>query len=341
MGSWMIRVWSLVLLGSIAAGLSAPAMADGLIRLEPYSGGPTTAPTTVPNFYSDPYTASLLNGGSSQPPATVIPAATASGQLPLGQGGPATPAATNGYTQLQPTSPTNPSAYTPGLYNSATYPAANPYNPSNPVDPATNLYSGSYGQSAPLSGRVSYIPAGESFTIRLNQIASTQTSRLGDPVSATLDAPIVVNGVEAVPAGSAVDGTITAISSATRVGKHGEMELRFLTLTKPNGEKVSIDGSVVTTNGTPVLKGDTYTLDVLKGAGIVVGGTVLGAVGGTAVGGIVGAAGAGAALGTAVGAAAGIGLAIARKGKSVDLPQGTRLRIKLDQPATITSSTTY
>jgi outer membrane lipoprotein SlyB len=86
------------------------------------------------------------------------------------------------------------------------------------------------------------------------------------------------------------------------------------------------------------LRGDTYGMDVLKGVGIAVGGTALGAVGGTAIGGIIGAAGSGAAVGTAIGAAAGIGYAAARKGKSVDLQNGSRLRIKLDQPAAIGSA---
>jgi hypothetical protein len=41
----------------------------------------------------------------------------------------------------------------------------------------------------------------------------------------------------------------------------------------------------------------------------------------------------GAAIGTAVGAAAGTGAVLATKGKEVELPSGTNLRLKLEKEA--------
>jgi hypothetical protein len=320
MSVWLTRLLSTMTLVSMGLAFAAPAMADGLIRLEPYQTGGSAAysaaaPSTVPNFYSDPYTASLLNGGNKFSGAT---------------GGPVSPA-TTGYTPLQPLSG-----------NGSSTSNYNPYMPqSNPPATAYGTSSGGYGSSAPLSGRVSFIPSGESFTVRMNELASSQTARVGDAISATLDSPIMVNGSEAVPAGSSVDGSVLYVSPASRVGKHGELEVRFMTITKPNGEKVAIDGGVVTTNGTTVLKGDTYKMDILKGVGIAGGTTLVGAVGGTAVGGLLGVAGTGAAIGTAVGGVAGVGLALARKGRGVDLPKGTRLKVKLAQPASVASSSLY
>lgn len=309
------------------------ALADGLIRLEPYpaaassSGTPGIQPMAS-SFYQDPYTESLLKGNQpAAPAATTAPATTNSGVSSAS-------AATTPYTPA-------PYVYTSSGYNvpdSASSGAA-PY--SSPSYTASN--SGSY---APLQANLTYIPAGESFTIQLNDYVSTQTARVGDPVSATVAAPIVVNGVEVVPAGSQVDGSVTYVSPAGRIGKHGEMEVRFYSVNKPNGERISINGYIVTDQSRKVdknrkpeeagiLKGDTYTMDVLKGVGIAAGSTALGAVAGTAVGGLLEVAGTGAAVGTAIGGAAGIGIAMARKGKSVDLPKGTRLLVKLDNPATV------
>ena len=64
--------------------------------------------------------------------------------------------------------------------------------------------------------------------------------------------------------------------------RSGEIEIRFYSLRAPNGETMSIDGGVITNNGTSILKGDTYKMDVVKGVGIALLGTGLGAVGGTA-----------------------------------------------------------
>lgn len=222
----------------------------------------------------------------------------------------------DGMNGLQPYSTTN----TDSLY----------YRPMNTANTNSDLPA--------LRANVSAIPAGQALLISLNEPVSSQTARVGDSIEATLAAPILVEGRTVVPAGSEVRGTVTHVSEASRLGKHGEVEVRFLSIQKPSGENIPMEATVVTTNGTPILKGDTYKMDVAKGVGIAALGTGIGAVGGTAVGGLLGVAGTGAAVGTAVGAGVGIGYAVGRKGRSVDLAKGTHLSIKLTQPATIVGS---
>jgi hypothetical protein len=317
------RATPIVALTALLAIVAMPlgALADGMSRVEPFDLPKADKPMANQPFYTDPYTASLL--GASQPVGTTTGAMTTTSTSPGYWSTVGTPATT--------TTPTNT-----GWNNSPTTTAnsstAGYWQNTSPASyDATSSYQ-------PLQANITYIPKGETFTLQLNDPISTQTARVGDAIRATLDAPIYVNGVQVAPAGSDVSGTVTRVSPATRFGKHGEMELKFLSLRKPSGERVALEGSVVTQDGNPLLRGDTYTMDVLKGVGIAVGGTALGAIGGTAVGGIIGSAGSGAAVGTAIGAAAGIGYAAARKGKSVDLQNGSRLRIKLDQPAAIGSA---
>ena len=224
----------------------------------------------------------------------------------------------------------NSSTYQPYTSNDALYSSSS----TRPTAAASSqaLYDTSASSPTTLQARVSSIPAGQSMVLRLNQDAGSDTAQVGQTVSATLEAPLYANNVEVIPAGSEVLGQVTFVSPSGRLGKHGEVELSFHQIITPSGQTVSMDADVVTTNGTPVLKGNTYKTDIARGVAIAGGGTALGALGGLAVGGIVDAAGTGAAIGTAIGGAAGLGYAAWRKGKPVILPNGTRLNVKLMHP---------
>jgi hypothetical protein len=169
---------------------------------------------------------------------------------------------------------------------------------------------------------------GEVINIRLNESISSQTLLVGETVTATVESPLVKNGQVVLPSGSELSGSVLAVRPARRVGQHGELDIRFYTATAPNGQRTSLNAVVVTKSGDATMKGDTYTMDIVKGVGIAVGGTVAGAVAGTAVGGLLSVAGTGAAVGTAIGGAAGVGYALARKGRAVELPKGSYLQVR-------------
>jgi hypothetical protein len=164
--------------------------------------------------------------------------------------------------------------------------------------------------------------------IRLNESISSQTLQVGETVTATVESPLVKNGQVVLPSGSELSGSVLAVRPARRVGQHGELDIRFYTATAPNGQRTSLNAVVVTKSGDATMKGDTFAMDVVKGVGIAVGGTVAGAVAGTAVGGLLSVAGTGAAVGTAIGGAAGVGYALARKGRAVELPKGSYLQVR-------------
>ena len=210
----------------------------------------------------------------------------------------------------------------------------NSYNSNSYVNPAINV-SPQQDRMA-LRGHISTVPRGTMLMVKIDQPISSFSSKLGDAVSATLENDIFINESIAVPAGSEVIGQVASADSASHLGKHGSVDVRFNSIKTPDGTMVPIRAHIVTTDQTGILKGDTYTKDVVKGVAIAAGGTGLGTLMGLSAGSLVGAAGAGALLGLGVGAVGGMGYALARKGKDVVVPMGSRMSIILDQEISVT-----
>jgi len=186
-----------------------------------------------------------------------------------------------------------------------------------------------------LRGRISTVPSGTMLMIKVEQPVSSFSTRLGDPVMATLENDIFINDVIAIPAGSEVQGEVANVKPSGHMGTHGLVDIRFNSIKTPSGTMVPIRAHVVTSDQTGVLKGDTYSKDVLKGVAIAAGGTGLGTLGGLAAGSLIGSAGAGALFGLSMGAIGGMGYAVMRKGKEVVVPSGSRMSIQLEQPVSV------
>ncbi|MFN8614659.1 MAG: hypothetical protein U0003_01950 [Vampirovibrionales bacterium] len=193
-----------------------------------------------------------------------------------------------------------------------------------------------YSMQQPLQGRVSTIPKGSTLNVRMDQPLSSNANKLGESVSGTVDAPLIVDNQVIIPTGSRAVGQIVSIVPTRHLGRHGEVTVRFYEIKTPDGNTIPIQGYILTDDNTGRFKGDSYAMDTVKGVGTAAGGTALGAVSGTAIGGLLGVAGTGAVVGTGIGAVAGIGYAVTRKGKEVMVPSGTRFNIRVDED---TSST--
>ena len=212
-----------------------------------------------------------------------------------------------GSTGLRPVSSTSTVASSPSVKPISTWqpPAKSTWQPAASSTTVAGLDS-----SLPTyKSGLSVLGGGEIINIRLNESISSQTLSVGEPITATVESPLVKNGQIILPSGSELSGNVLAVRPARRVGQHGELDIRFYTATAPNGQRTSLNAVVVTKSGDATMKGDTYRMDVAKGLGIAVGGTAAGAVAGTAVGGLLSVAGTGAAVGTAIGGAAGVGYA--------------------------------
>jgi hypothetical protein len=223
---------------------------------------------------------------------------------------------------------------TPGYYGNSGYGTTNFGAPS--TTSGSNSLPALRDESIPLRGRVSTIPKGTTMLVKLDQPVSSFSSSMGDAVSATLENDIYVNDSIVVPAGSEVLGQVTNVSRSGRVGKHGELDVRFFSVKTPDGVVVPIRAHVVTKDESGILRGNSYTTDVFKGVGLTVGGAGLGAGLGAASGSLIGSVGAGAIFGVAMGGIAGATYALMRQGKDVIIPSGSRISIIADQPTTTT-----
>ncbi len=180
-------------------------------------------------------------------------------------------------------------------------------------------------QMAPPTPRVprtATLPAGTVVTIRLAETISTDTNKTGDTFTATLDQPIVVDGLEIAQKGADVSGKLIDCEKAGHVSGLGELSLQLTRLHTSDGQNISIQTDSYQKQGASEKK---------QSAEKVGGGAVLGAIIGAIAGG-----GKGAAIGAGAGGAAGGGVAVATHGKPVVLPVETRLSFRLQQPVTLT-----
>jgi hypothetical protein len=178
--------------------------------------------------------------------------------------------------------------------------------------------AGGYRDERPISGRAS-IPDGTRIQVRLEETISSKTARREDQVTATIAEPIRVDGRVVVPAGQVVTGTVRDVEGAERASRGGRLDLSFGTLETTDGRRVRIPARVVSV--------EEQGLDKKKaGLGAIVGGILGAVVDGTQ----------GALIGAVLG---GGGAVVADRGDDVQLPAGTVLTLRLEEPVSIARNT--
>jgi type IV secretion system protein VirB10 len=167
---------------------------------------------------------------------------------------------------------------------------------------------------------------------------STKVALPGDRIYLETAFPVLVSGRIVIPSGSWVMGTITAVKRPGRVKGRGEMQVRFDSLTLPNGITRSFRsdlGSLDARDNETLKREDSKVTspgDKKSDVGTVVGTTVAGTVIGSGVGGAAGGLGKGAAVGTGAGAAAGLLGVLLTRGPDATLSKGSTVEMVLDRP---------
>ncbi len=164
------------------------------------------------------------------------------------------------------------------------------------------------------------IPAGTVLPVNLETRVSSVSSHVEDPVRGTLRRPVVVNGHEAVPAGSTLTGVVTSAQRSGRVKGRAHVAFRFNTL-QARAERFDVRTGIIGRAAPGTKKEDVAKIGIGAGAGAIIGGVVGG--------------GSGAAKGAAIGGAGGTGVVLATRGKEVALPSGANLSVKLLEPITV------
>ncbi|HEV2500494.1 MAG TPA: hypothetical protein VGY31_13020 [Terriglobia bacterium] len=161
-------------------------------------------------------------------------------------------------------------------------------------------------------------------TVRVDQMLSSDKNQAGDQFSATLEKPIVVDGVVVAASGETVGGQVIEAQKAGRIKGVSRLAVELTSLTLVDGEPVSIHTSFDGQVG-PTSKG--------RDAGAVAGTTALGAA--------VGAAadwGRGAAIGAGAGAVAGtLGVLLTRGRPTMIYPE-SELTFRLETSVAISTA---
>ena len=166
------------------------------------------------------------------------------------------------------------------------------------------------------------IPAGTVLPVELQTSVASDSSHVEDPVRGTLRRAVSVNGVQVLPAGTPIQGHVTAAERSARVKGRARIAFRFTRVDPPGeADRVAIQTAVISR-----LAPATKKQDAAKIGG--------GAAGGAIIGGILGG-GDGAAKGAAIGGAAGTGVVLSTRGKEVRLGPGTDLAVRLQAPVTV------
>jgi len=168
------------------------------------------------------------------------------------------------------------------------------------------------------------MPAGMYFTVRINQMLSSDKNQVGDPFSATLIKPLVVNGVVVAEPGQTIGGHVAEAVKAGHVSGLARLGVQLTDLTLVDGQQIPIKSSLVSRTGPSSVGQD---------AGTIVGTTGLGAAVGAAA-----AWGKGAAIGAGSGALLGIvGVLVTRGHPSVLYPE-QMLTFRLEAAVTVDTS---
>ena len=165
------------------------------------------------------------------------------------------------------------------------------------------------------------IPAGSFVSVRVNGWLSSDRNHQGDSFTATLNQPLVVDGIVVAQRGQTIAGRVTQAEKAGRVEGTSKLGVELTDLTLVDGSTVQVRSQMIDRNG---------PTSVGRDVGAIGATTALGAVIGAGVG-----LGRGAAIGAGAGAAAGIiGVLLTRGRPTVIYPE-SELTFRLDAPVMV------
>lgn len=190
---------------------------------------------------------------------------------------------------------------------------------------------------ASIAGAQTSLPAGTAVKMKLDTTLATFSSKAGDPFSARVTEPVLMDGKTVIPVGATIEGRVTKSTEPRRIAGKPTIAIFPEHLVLPNGDRFMLNATLVDTNrgrGT-----DVDTEGKFKGAGhdgkdlTEIG---MGTGGGMLAGGLIGG-GKGLLIGSAVGATATVAHWLG-KHRSAALPAGTELVMELNRPMTMTSA---
>jgi hypothetical protein len=186
-----------------------------------------------------------------------------------------------------------------------------------PADPAPSTPA----TPPPAPAQKVTIEQGTSISIRLIDSIDSGKNQIGDTFHASLNAPLLADGSEAIPVGTDVAGHVVDIQNASQFEGQSLVVLQLDTI-NTKGKSYSLQTDQYRKEGGSRSKGTAEKV----GGGAILGG-IIGAIAG---------GGKGAVVGTAAGAGAGGAVQAGSKNQQIKLPSETVLNFTLQAPLTVT-----
>ncbi|MFZ1130336.1 MAG: hypothetical protein WCA47_03065 [Terriglobales bacterium] len=181
------------------------------------------------------------------------------------------------------------------------------------------------------------LPTGTAVKMKLETTLATFSSKAGDPFSARVTEPVVMDGKTVIPIGTTIEGRVTKANEPRRIAGKPTIAIFPETMILPNGDRFMLNASLVDTNARH--GADVNSEGQFKGAGhdgkdlTEIG---MGTGGGMLVGGL-----AGGGKGLLIGGAVGATLTVSHwlgKHRSTMLPAGTEMVMELSRPLTMAAA---
>jgi hypothetical protein len=184
------------------------------------------------------------------------------------------------------------------------------------------------------------VPQGTRVLLNVIRSVSTKEAVVGDHLYLETAFPVLSNGRIVIPQGSWVTGTVTEVKRPGRMKGRGELQVRFDSLTLPNGASRSFRADLASLDARdneklkPEQSKITGPGDKRGDLGTVVGGATSGTVIGSGIGAAAGNAERGAGIGVGAGAAAGMLGVLLSRGPDASLSKGSTVEMLLDRTVT-------
>ncbi len=181
------------------------------------------------------------------------------------------------------------------------------------------------------------LPEGTALKVKLETTLATFSSKSGDPFSARVMEPVLLDGKTVIPVGATLEGRVTRASEPRRVAGRPTLGIFPEAIILPSGERLVLNATLVDTsvrNGTDVndegqFKGKGHDGKDMTEIGVGTGGGML--IGGLAAG------GKGVLIGGAIGATATVAHWLGMHNSDM-LPAGTDLDMELSRPLLLSSA---
>ncbi len=175
------------------------------------------------------------------------------------------------------------------------------------------------------------LPAGTIFEVQMTTPVATKTSNVGDKIEATLIQPLVApDGHVIANQGALIRGEISELTRASKSRAEEDrasVKFAFTSIETVDGEK-SMNTTVTNSEG-KMVAGSTTKRDALVIGGSTVAGAILGK--------IIGKDTKGAVVGAFGGAVLGTGAMMASKGHELEVPAGSKVSLRAEEPITVVS----